>query len=93
MGRLADKARQYLEQHPQQPDGMQAPAPAFPEGEMVYCTHNDGTQQRGIVRWANYQTNQPFCLAGWWYWIESDQVDSWTHESRISQLREPRCQI
>lgn len=83
MGKLADRAQQYLEQRP--PDHERTPAPArFQDGEQVTVTDNQGRTRSGIVSGATWQEPSTPYLAGWWYWIESDQGDSWTHESRLN---------
>ena len=89
MGKLADRAKEYLDQHPRTPGQTQAGElrQGFPLGAAVLSLHNDGTTWSGVVLEAVYQTDTPPLLGGWWYWIESDQGVSWTHESRLSPCK------
>ena len=57
--------------------------PCFSAGELVTATDNEGRTRVGVVCWVFWQEHGTSLMPGWWYWLESKQGGSWTHETRL----------
>ena len=66
-------------------DGSVTLPPRFSSGQPITALDNQGRTRTGTVCGTIWQEPGTGYRAGWWYWLESEYMDSWTHESRISQ--------